>query len=160
MPSTELANMVMIEDPATGKVLVQKRVKSWKGYSFPGGHVEDNESVYDSAVREVREETGLVVRNLTPCGIVHWFNRKTGDRFIIFNYKTRDFEGELLSNDEGENTWMDIAALREAVIGGAKTNSFHYYFRLYFGDGNDPGQICSEAFAGWDDDDPWEMVYR
>jgi 8-oxo-dGTP diphosphatase len=157
MPSTELANMVMIEDPATGKLLVQKRVKNWKGYAFPGGHLEDGESVYDSAVREVREETGLIVRNLTPCGIVHWFNRNTGDRYIIFNYKTRDFEGELLSNDEGENIWMDPATLRESVLDG-KTNDFHYYLPLYFG--GESGRQYSEAFAGWDNDEPWEMIYR
>ncbi|MBO5410173.1 MAG: NUDIX domain-containing protein, partial [Clostridia bacterium] len=43
----ELTNMVMIEDKATGKVLVQERVKSWKGLSFPGGHVEPGESFVD-----------------------------------------------------------------------------------------------------------------
>ena len=61
MPKIEMTNMVMIQDNQTDKVLVQNRVKSWRGLSFPGGHVEDNESIVDSAVREVREETGLEV---------------------------------------------------------------------------------------------------
>jgi 8-oxo-dGTP diphosphatase len=56
--------MVMIQNKHTGKVLVQDRVKSWKGLSFPGGHVENGESFYDCAVREVKEETGLEVRDL------------------------------------------------------------------------------------------------
>jgi 8-oxo-dGTP diphosphatase len=38
MLKCELTTMVMIQDPTTGKVLVQERVKSWKGYAFPGGH--------------------------------------------------------------------------------------------------------------------------
>ena len=41
MPKLEMTNMVMIQDKQTGKVLVQDRVKSWKGLSFPGGHIED-----------------------------------------------------------------------------------------------------------------------
>jgi 8-oxo-dGTP diphosphatase len=60
----ELTNMVMIEDKTTGKVLVQERIKSWCGLTFPGGHVEEGESFVDSAVREVKEETGLDVKNL------------------------------------------------------------------------------------------------
>jgi 8-oxo-dGTP diphosphatase len=33
--------MVMIEDRKNNKVLVQDRIKSYKGYSFPGGHVKE-----------------------------------------------------------------------------------------------------------------------
>ena len=85
MPKIEMTNMVMIQDRQTGKVLVQDRVRSWKGLSFPGGHVEDNESIVDSAVREVKEETGLDVCNLKSCGVIHWLNRKTHDRFMVFS---------------------------------------------------------------------------
>ena len=44
LSETELTNMVMVRDKASGKVLVQQRVKSWQGLSFPGGHVEEGES--------------------------------------------------------------------------------------------------------------------
>lgn len=50
--------MVMVQHPETGMVLVQNRIKSWQGIAFPGGHAEPGESIYDSAVREIREETG------------------------------------------------------------------------------------------------------
>lgn len=58
MPKTEITNMVMVQHPETGMVLVQNRIKSWQGIAFPGGHAEPGESIYDSAVREIREETG------------------------------------------------------------------------------------------------------
>jgi 8-oxo-dGTP diphosphatase len=154
MPTSELTTMVMITDPATGKVLVQKRVKNWKGYAFPGGHIDDGESFYDCAVREVREETGLTIRHLKSCGLVHWFNNKTGDRMMIFLYKTSDYEGEILSNDEGENFWMDIADLRAALNRGKQTNSFYVYQPLFFED------TYREAFCSWNDEQPWEMAYR
>ena len=59
----EQTNMCMILDENTGKVVIQKREKYWTGFAFPGGHVEVGESFYDSAVREVWEETGLRVQN-------------------------------------------------------------------------------------------------
>lgn len=60
---------------------MQERVKSRCGITFPGGHVENGESFYESAVREVWEETGLKIRNLKSCGVIHWNNSKTGDRY-------------------------------------------------------------------------------
>jgi len=49
-----------------GKVLLGKR-KNAHGegsWCFPGGHLEFNESVEECAVREVREETGIEIKNL------------------------------------------------------------------------------------------------
>jgi len=97
MSKLELTNMAMIQDKQTGKVLVQDRVKSWKGLSFPGGHIENNESFIDSAVREVREETGLEVWNLKSCGIIHWLNNKTFDRYLVFLFKTGDYSNGIPS---------------------------------------------------------------
>ena len=97
MPKIELTNMVMIQDNKTGKVLVQDRIKKWKGLSFPGGHIEEGESFVDSAIREIKEETGLDIANLKSCGVIHWCNNTTSDRYIEFLYKTTDFSGELLS---------------------------------------------------------------
>ncbi len=54
----ELTNLCMIKDG--DKYLLQNRVKKdWQGYTFPGGHIEPGESIVQSAIREVKEETGL-----------------------------------------------------------------------------------------------------
>lgn len=39
-----------------------------RGYEFPGGKVEKNESADEAAVREVKEETGGIVEKLTYIG--------------------------------------------------------------------------------------------
>ncbi len=45
-------NMCMIYDHK-GNVLVQNRVKNWCGVAFPGGHLENMESIVDSVKREI-----------------------------------------------------------------------------------------------------------
>lgn len=108
MAAVELTNMCMIYDEATDQVLMQDRIKSWKGLAFPGGHVEEGESIVDSTIREVREETGLEVSNLQLCGIMHWYNDETGDKYLVFSFKTSTFSGELLAEtDEGRLIWVN-----------------------------------------------------
>ena len=151
MPKNEFTSMVMIQDSETGKVLVQDRIQDHKGYSFPGGHVDDGESFYDCAVREIKEETGLTICNLKYCGVVHWSNRKTFDRYLVFLYKTSDYSGELLpKSDEGENLWMEIETLRQQN-GEIAIND---YLPLFLED-----KYC-EAFGSWNDDEPWEIIYK
>ena len=102
MPKLEIANMVMVQDKITGKVIVQDRIKSWCGISFPGDHAENGESIYDSTVREIKEETGLTIPNLKACGFMYWFNNKTEDRYFTYFYRTTDYSGELTeATDEG-----------------------------------------------------------
>lgn len=108
MSKVELTNMCMIYDKTNNKVLVQDRIKSWKGISFPGGHVEEGESIIESTIREIHEETGLTISNLEPCGIIYWYNDETGDKYFVFNYRTETFSGELLEKtDEGKVYWVD-----------------------------------------------------
>lgn len=40
--------------------------------NFSCGHVENRESVVDSMVREIKEETELTISNLEFCGIKDW----------------------------------------------------------------------------------------
>ena len=102
----KMANMCMIEDE-NGNVLVEERKKSWQGLAFPGGKIENNESVYDSVIREIKEETNLNIKNLIFCGIKDWFDSKKNEKIIIFLFKTNDFDGVLLeSSDEGKNYWV------------------------------------------------------
>lgn len=103
----ELTTMVMIEDEKNETVLAQRRRLSWKGLSFPGGHLEDGESFVDCAIREVKEETGLTIKNLSLCGTVNWFHTDTKKRYIVMLYKTSDFSGRMLSTtDEGAVFWI------------------------------------------------------
>lgn len=101
----ELTNMCLICD--SNKVLVQEKVGT-KGLVFPGGHVEEGESLLESVVREMKEETGLTIENPKICGFKDWI-QEDGTRYIVLLYKTDKFTGELKSSDEGRVFWIDRA---------------------------------------------------
>ena len=97
-------NMCMITHGAM--VLVQDRKKpDWPGICFPGGHVEKGESFVGSVIREVYEETGLVIEDPVLCGTKQ-FQQDPDTRYVVFFYKASRFSGQLRSSDEGEVFWI------------------------------------------------------
>ena len=108
----ELTNMCLICDG--NKVLVQEKVGT-KGLVFPGGHVEEGESLLESVVREMKEETGLTIENPKICGFKDWI-QEDGTRYIVLLYKTDKFTGELKSSDEGRVFWIDRAEIDSANL--------------------------------------------
>lgn len=96
--NVELTTLCLIYNG--NKILLQNRVKKdWRGYTLPGGHVEENESFIESVIREMKEETGLTIYHPQLCGVKQ-FPIENG-RYVVFLFKTNQFEGELLSSEEG-----------------------------------------------------------
>ena len=108
----ELTNMCMVYD-GQGNVLVEEKIlKDRKGIIFPGGHVENNESVVDSVIREIKEETGLSVSDVEFCGIKDWIELD-GSRYMVFLYKTNTYSGIIQSSSEGKVFWMSLEELKK-----------------------------------------------
>jgi len=105
-------NMCMISD-GNGNVLVERRTKGWNGLVFPGGHLNLKETVTESVVREIYEETGLKIFELRICGVKQWFNEEEG-RNVCFLFKTSNFEGTPVSSEEGPVFWMPLKDLIES----------------------------------------------
>ena len=106
---TEIVNMCMIYSGEF--ILVQDKVNAeWGGLTFPGGHVEADESLTDAVIREVFEETGLTVASPRLCGIKDWVN-DDGSRYMVLFYKTDKFSGKLKPSCEGDVFWMPFDKL-------------------------------------------------
>ena len=107
---TILTNLCMVEDLENGKVVLQyrspERYKKWSGYAFPGGHIEEGESLAESIIREVYEETGLTITAPKLVAVKNW-EPDDGTRYIVFCYKATEFTGQLRSSEEGEVSWVE-----------------------------------------------------
>lgn len=81
-------------------------------YEFPGGHVEENESVNDCLKREIKEETGIDVEtnNLEPFMVIKYYsknykntNKNRLTEFYYYEVKTNDkFDLSNTNFDAGE----------------------------------------------------------
>ena len=101
--NVEVTTLCLIYDE--DRILLQNRVKKdWQGYTLPGGHVEEGESIVAATIREMKEETGLTVKHPQLCGIKQF--PIEGGRYLVFLFRTKEFEGELVSSEEGEMKWI------------------------------------------------------
>lgn len=74
----------------------------WNGL---GGKFEPGESPEECVVREVREESGLEIRNPRLHGLLMFPDFK-GDDWYVFVFTANEFNGELIDSPEGRLEWI------------------------------------------------------
>ncbi len=92
----KLAAVVLIA--IDGKLVLVRRANepALGEWSFPSGYVDRGEAVEDAAVREVREETGLVVEVTRLIGVYS----RTGDPIVLAAYAAEVVGGVLQAGEE------------------------------------------------------------
>ena len=78
----------------------------------PGGHMEYGESFEEGAVREAREETGLVIapQDVVLAAVTNDFFEESGKHYVTLNMITHCFSGEpkIMEPDKcAEWRWFD-----------------------------------------------------
>ncbi len=117
MPQTVLSIGVLVA--SANKVLLVKHTEKaghlTDTYGLPAGRLEENEEAIDGAIRELAEETGLIVtkENLVP--LPHIFEadilRKTGEtaHFKWNVFVAKEFLGEIRNSEETIPEWVEIS---------------------------------------------------
>lgn len=130
------------------KYLLQDRIKEdWKGFTLPGGHIEKDESIVDAVIREMKEETGLTIRNPKLCGVKQ-FPIENG-RYIVFLFHTNEFEGEVISSQEGAMHWIS----KEELSSVNTVKDLHELLRVMLDDNLNEFQYVIE-------DNKWKIAIK
>jgi len=130
------------------RILMQNRVKEdWRGVTFPGGHIEKAESFIEGIRREILEETGLTIHNPKLCGVKQ-FQTDEDERYVVLLFKANEFDGELVSSDEGEIFWAE----RDRLSHYALVNNFAELLSVF--DNDDINEMTYEHGA---DENDWKV---
>ena len=106
MNNIKLTTMCMIYND-NGEILVQDRTKNdWPGITFPGGKVEKDELIEESCIREIKEETGLDIKNLECMNYIEWNTIEENVRHLCILFRTKDYDGKLIDSSEGKNFFI------------------------------------------------------
>ena len=109
------ADCVVITKEEEPKVLlIQRGAEPFKGcWAFPGGFMNMDETTEQCAIRELKEETGLVVSELDQIGAFSEVDRDPRGRTITVAYVAFiDAPVEVKGQDDASNAqWFPISAL-------------------------------------------------
>lgn len=108
---TSLGTKIVVE--YDNKFLLVRISYLHKGWTFPGGGVDKNESFKQGALRELREETGIVVNDLVEIG-QYESGRNFKKNIVKCFYLTTDSDKVTIDNFEIlEARWFDLETLPE-----------------------------------------------
>ena len=80
-----------------------------------GGKFEEGESPEDCLLREVKEETGLTLREYCLRGIITFVSNEWGTEYMYL-YTATKYEGTLTECDEGELVWVPKDKISELTL--------------------------------------------
>lgn len=107
----KLATLCYVVDRQENSTLMIHRVKKENDYHHGkwnglGGKFESGESPEECAIREIEEESGLLVKNLKLKGIITFPMFDDKDDWYVFIFTSDEFTGSLIDSKEGDLKWI------------------------------------------------------
>ena len=108
-PIRKAVRCYLIKDNEVVVTKYKKGNKKEGYYDIPGGKIEEWENPKQTAIREMKEETGIEIQNLKYKGImtIEYPNRM----FIFDTFISKEYEGEPQEFEENTSEWIDIDEL-------------------------------------------------
>jgi 8-oxo-dGTP diphosphatase len=111
MAHKEIVIVVSVSIFKDDEVLIIKENKptALNKWNFPSGRVEYGEDILNAALREVKEETGYVVKLISTTGVYN-FNSSTDNQVLLFHF-TAEVTGGSLNLEEDEiidSKWIKL----------------------------------------------------
>lgn len=102
-------------------------------YDLPGGHLEANEDLFDSMIREAKEEIGIdIVRE--DMKIIHIYNHYKKD-MLTFVFSVNNYSNEIKNGEPNkckELRWFEINKLPENTIPKIKEKILNLNKGIYY----------------------------
>ena len=104
-----------------GKTLMLHRVKkandvSWGKWNGLGGKFMAGESPEECVIREVKEESGLDLKNPVLRGVMTYPEFMGGRDEYVFLYTATEFAGGLIDSPEGQLEWIEDSKLTDLSL--------------------------------------------
>ncbi|HEY4478652.1 MAG TPA: NUDIX domain-containing protein [Candidatus Paceibacterota bacterium] len=100
----QLSGCAIIKD---NKLLLLKKFKN-SYYEFPGGKLDENETIEEAAIREAKEEIGCDIKIITNFGFFDFIHKEKNVRSNIFLAETAD-EPTIVETEIFENMiWIPL----------------------------------------------------
>jgi 8-oxo-dGTP diphosphatase len=111
--SLTIGTVCFLFDEENNKILLLERSRQpmQNLMTGVGGKTDFDEDIYLSCLREIKEETGFVVRSLKFRGVIKTIIDSLDNSWILFIYTARQFSGQQIECPEGRLTWVDRSEL-------------------------------------------------
>lgn len=110
------AGAIILSNQDPSKIVLIYRAKH-HDWSFPKGHIESGESVIKTTIREIEEETGLLVELIGAELPSMEYNLPEGDHVVVSMFLTRSIDDTKLrpEHDRDEAIWVDVDEVLERL---------------------------------------------